>query len=54
MRESGMPPSEDGFSEDFAGYPITSAIDYFSRYYQIPLDRSCRDVTAFMTLLGLV
>ena len=32
------PPSVDEFSEDFAGYPITSAIDYFSGYYQIPLD----------------
>jgi hypothetical protein len=49
-----MPPSVDEFSEDFAGYPITSAIDYFSGYYQIPLDRSSRDLTAFMSLLGLV
>ena len=31
--DSGMPPSVDEFSEDFAGYPITSAIDYFSGYY---------------------
>ena len=49
-----MPPSVDEFSEDFAGYPITSAIDYFSGYYQILLDKSCHDLTAFMSLLGLV
>jgi hypothetical protein len=54
IRDYGMPPSVDKFSEDFAGYPITSAIDYFSGYYQIPLDKSSRDLTAFMTLLGLV
>jgi hypothetical protein len=54
IRDSRMPPSVDQFSEDFAGYPITSAIDYFSGYYQIPLDKSGRDLTAFMTLLGLV
>ena len=54
IRDSGMPPSVDEFSEDFAGYPITSAIDYFSGYYQIPLDKSSRDLMAFMSLLGLV
>jgi hypothetical protein len=54
IRNSGMPPSVDEFSEDFAGYPITSAINYFSCYYQIPLNRSSRDLIAFMSLLGLV
>jgi len=54
IRDSGMPPSVDEFSEDFAGYPITSAIDYFSGYYQIPLDKSSRDLTAFMSQLGLI
>ena len=54
IRDSGMPPSVDEFSEDFAGYPIVSAIDYFSGYYQIPLDRRSRDLTAFLTALGLV
>jgi hypothetical protein len=28
IRDSGMPPAVDKFSEDFAGYPITSSIDY--------------------------
>ena len=49
-----MPPSVDEFSEDFAGYPITSAIDYYSGYYEISLDKKSRDLTAFMTELGLV
>src|SRR6266496_628875 len=49
-----MPPSVDEFSEDFAGYPITCAVNYFAGYYQIPLDKSSRDLTAFMSLLGLV
>ena len=50
IRDSGMPPSVDEFSEDFAGYPITSSIDYYSDYYQIPLDRKSRDLTAFSQL----
>jgi hypothetical protein len=54
IRDSGMPPSVDEFSEDFAGYPITSAIDYYSGYYQIPLADSSRDLTAFLTIFGLL
>ena len=49
-----MPPSVDEFSEDFAGYLITSVIDYYSGYNQIPLDERSRDITAFMTDVGLV
>jgi hypothetical protein len=49
-----MPPSVDEFSEDFAGYPIASSIDYYSGYNQIPLDKESRDLTAFLTELGLV
>jgi len=41
IRDSGMPPSVDEFSEDFAGYPITSAIDYYSGYNEIILDKGC-------------
>ena len=54
IRESGLPPSVDEFSEDFAGYPITSAIDYYSGYFQVPLAMESRDLTAFMTDLGLM
>ena len=49
-----MPASVDEFPEDFAGYPITSAIDYYSAYYEIILDKTSRDLTAFLTELGLV
>ena len=49
-----MPLSVDEFSEDFAGYPITSAIDYYSGYDQISLDKRSRDLTAFLTDIGLV
>ena len=54
IRDSGLPPAVDEFLEDFAMYPITSAIDYYSGYYQILLDMMSRDMTAFMTDLGLV
>ena len=54
IRDSGMPPSMDEFSEDFADYPITSSIDYYSDYYQIPLDKTSRDYTAFLTEIDLV
>ena len=54
IRDSDLPSAVDEFSEDFAGHPITSAIDYYSGYYQIPLDMELRDMTAFMTEIGLL
>src|SRR5947207_11536768 len=54
IRDSGMPPSVDEFSEDFAGYPITSAVDYYSGYDQISLDKRSRDLTVFLTEIGLL
>ena len=54
IRDSGMPPSVDEFSEDFAGYPIVTAVDYFSGYNEIPLDKDSRDLTAFLSDIGLV
>ena len=54
IRDAGMPPGADEFSEDFAEYPITSSIDFYSGYYQILLDRQSRDLTAFMSPYGLV
>jgi hypothetical protein len=47
IRDPGMPRSVDEFPEDFARYPINSAIDYYSRYSQISLDKRSRDLTAF-------
>ena len=49
-----MPPAVDEFSEEFAGFPITSSIDYFSSFHEISLAKVSRDLTAFLTALGLV
>ena len=54
IRDAGMPPAVDQFSEEFAGYPISSSIDFYAEYYQILLDLASRDLTAFLTELGLV
>jgi RNase H-like domain found in reverse transcriptase len=55
IKESGMPLAVDEFLEDFAGYPISSAMDYYSGYYEIGLDPASRDLTAFMVPdVGLV
>lgn len=54
IRDAGMPPAVDEFSEDFAGYPIASSMDFYAGYYQIPLAKESRDLTAFMSDLGLV
>jgi len=35
IRDSGLPPAVDEFSEGFADYPISSSIDYYLEYYQI-------------------
>src|SRR5437762_1804887 len=49
-----MPPAVDELSEDFAGYPITSTIDYYSEYFQLSLDKDSWDYTAFLTDIELV
>ena len=54
IKESGLPPAVDEFSEDFAGYPITSAIDYYSGYYEVELAQESRDLTAFLTEIGVL
>src|SRR5947207_9016076 len=54
IRDAGMPPAVDEFSEEFAGYPIATSIDFYSGYLQILLDEKYRDLTSFMTLLGLM
>jgi reverse transcriptase-like protein len=54
IRDAGMPPGVDEFSEEFAGYPILTVVDFFSGYYQISLHPESRDMTAFLTNVGLV
>ena len=54
IRDAGMPPSVDEFSEDFAMYPILTSVDYYSGYNQLLLDKGSRDLTTFLTDAGLV
>ena len=54
LRDANMPPSVDEFSEEFAGCYCASLIDFFSGYDQLTLDIRSRDMTAFMTPLGLL
>jgi hypothetical protein len=54
IRDAGMPPAVDEFSEEFAGRLITSSLDFYAGYYQIPLAIESRDLTAFFTAIGLV
>ena len=52
--DAGMPPFIDEFSEDFAGYPIVTAADYYSGYNQITLDKRSRDYMEFISECGFV
>ena len=54
IKDANLPPSVDKFSEKFAGCAISSLIDFFSGYDQVELDEESRDLTAFMTPLGLM
>ena len=54
IRDANLPPTVDAFSEEFAGMHVTSLIDFFSGYDQVGLDKASRDITAFMSPLGLV
>ena len=44
----------DEFFGEFAGCAISSLIDFFSGYDRVELDKESRDLTAFMTPLGLM
>lgn len=54
MRDANMPPSVDEFSEEFAGCKCASLVDFFSGYDQLDLHPKSRDLTGFMTPLGLL
>jgi hypothetical protein len=54
IRDANLPPSVDEFSEEFAGCQVSSLIDWFSGYDQLVLAEESRDMTAFMTPLGLL
>ena len=44
----------DEFSKEFASCKVALLIDFFSKYNQVELDIRCRDMTTFITLLGLL
>ena len=54
IRDANLPPSADEFAEEFAGCKVSSLIDWFSGYDQLVLAEESRDMTAFMTPLGLL
>lgn len=46
--------SADRFSENFASYAISSAIDFFLDYNQVKLDKNFQDLIAFKTPLSFM
>jgi hypothetical protein len=54
IRDINMPPSVDEFAEKFFRYAITSLINFFSKYDQIELDLSSRNIIAFIIPLRLL
>jgi hypothetical protein len=54
IRDANLPPNVDEVSEEFAGCAITSLIDFFSGYDQLTLAQKSRDLTGFMTPIGLL
>jgi hypothetical protein len=53
IRDAFTPPGAEEFSEDFGGCKVVSLLDLFSGYDQITLDRKSRDLTTFLTPIGL-
>ena len=54
IRDANLPPSVEEFAEEFAGMSMASLVDLFSGYDQMGLAKAFRDMTAFMTPLGLL
>jgi hypothetical protein len=54
IRDANPPPNPNELAEEFASCYIMSLLDFFSGYDQVSLDVRSRDITAFLTPLGLV
>jgi hypothetical protein len=54
IRDAGLPPSANLFSERFTGSTRMSLLDFDSGYDQISLAWWSRDITTFATQLGLL
>jgi len=46
VKDSGVPPDVEAFSEQFAGFPIYCCLDFLQGYDQIGLSIKSRDMTA--------
>ena len=54
IRDAGLPPNVEEFSERFAGQVIRSLMDFFAGYEQVPLAEESRDITTIETEQGLM
>ena len=54
MRDANLPLNINKILEEFARYVITSLINFFSGYNQITLIEKSRDLTRFITPIGLL
>ena len=54
IRDAGLLPNVEEFSERFAGQAISSLMDFFAGYEQVPLATESRDITAIETEQGLM
>jgi hypothetical protein len=53
IRDANMPLNVNTFLKEFAGYAVTSLINFFSGYDHVELDFKYRDMTTFIISLGL-
>jgi hypothetical protein len=54
IRDAGLPPILDDFIEPFAGRQCYTVFDLFSGFDARKMHPDCRDMTAFLTPLGLL
>jgi hypothetical protein len=53
-QDSNLPPGVDKFLERFTGMCVVTLVDWFSGYDQVELVEKSRDLTGFITPLGLL
>src|SRR5215212_4653890 len=53
LKDAGIPPNIEEFSEAFAGLPVCSLVDFHSGYDQKALHEDSRDYMAFQTSQGM-
>ena len=54
IRDAALPPKVEEFTERFTGQAISSLMDFFAGYEQVPLAIQSRDITAIQTEQGLL